>query len=309
MNRRCCPGICNTPPARRAQRPQPPASSQQRRGVRPGTTGARRSTSAERGSDRCQDSCADFLATPCRRCAFGGHPRAVYQNQIDRTIRAFALVPVARGPPRRIGHVRLRALQQLYQTPLTNFVAPRQRLAAALRAQGDGRAPPERRGPRDPHRRALVGADGAPRAAPAPIRPHRSLQAARQRAGEGVKTWVRRRSRRLHFHQSGGRPDRSTRVVSILLASRAARCGRAPAKVLRDPPHVISLALTHGVNHKYLAERCGTSLAMIERHYGRFMPGNEDAQLALLTEAAAPTEQPENRVKPRPRRGKGELTY
>jgi hypothetical protein len=43
---------------------------------------------------------------------------------------------------------------------------------------------------------------------------------------------------------------------------------------------------------------------MIERHYGRFIPGNEDAQLALLTEAAAPTEQPENRVKPRPRRGK-----
>jgi hypothetical protein len=61
------------------------------------------------------------------------------------------------------------------------------------------------------------------------------------------------------------------------------------------------------VNHKYLAERCGTSLAMLERHSGRFMPGNEDAQLALFTEAAAPTEQPENRVNPRPREAKSQL--
>ena len=50
-------------------------------------------------------------------------------------------MPVARGPPGRIGYVRLRALQQLYQTPLTNFVAARRRLAAALRAQGDVEPP------------------------------------------------------------------------------------------------------------------------------------------------------------------------
>ena len=88
----------------------------------------------------------------------------------------------------------------------------------------------------------------------------------------------------------------------MLLASRAA-CVRL-RKFHATRHTFISLALTHGVNDRYLAERCGTSLELSERHYGRFMPGNEDAQLALLTEAAAPTEQPEHQVKPRPRRGK-----
>jgi hypothetical protein len=43
------------------------------------------------------------------------------------------------------------------------------------------------------------------------------------------------------------------------------------------------------VNPKWIAERCGTSLAMIEKHYGRFMPGSEDAQLALLAATVTPT--------------------
>lgn len=38
---------------------------------------------------------------------------------------------------------------------------------------------------------------------------------------------------------------------------------------------------------------------MIEKHYGRFMPGSEDAQLALLAATVTPTE-PANRAKPRP---------
>ena len=80
----------------------------------------------------------------------------------------------------------------------------------------------------------------------------------------------------------------------MLLASRAA-CVRL-RKFHATRHTFISLALTHGVNDRYLAERCGTSLELSERHYGRFMPGNEDAQLALLTEAAAPTEQPEHQV-------------
>jgi len=53
------------------------------------------------------------------------------------------------------------------------------------------------------------------------------------------------------------------------------------------------------VNPKWIAERCGTSLAMIEKHYGRFMPGSEDAQLELLAATVTPTATV-NRAKPRP---------
>lgn len=44
----------------------------------------------------------------------------------------------------------------------------------------------------------------------------------------------------------------------------------------------ISIALTAGVNLKWLAEQCGNSVAMIERHYGRFLAGEVEAQLRLL---------------------------
>ena len=44
----------------------------------------------------------------------------------------------------------------------------------------------------------------------------------------------------------------------------------------------ISIALTRGVNLKWLADYCGTSVAMIEKHYGRFLPEGDDYQLQLL---------------------------
>jgi len=40
--------------------------------------------------------------------------------------------------------------------------------------------------------------------------------------------------------------------------------------------------LSRGVNLKWLAEYCGTSVAMIERSYGRFLAAGADHQLALL---------------------------
>lgn len=51
---------------------------------------------------------------------------------------------------------------------------------------------------------------------------------------------------------------------------------------------------------KYIAARCGTTLAMIERHYGGYMPENEDALLALLMGTAPAA----NRENPRPPRRK-----
>jgi integrase len=44
----------------------------------------------------------------------------------------------------------------------------------------------------------------------------------------------------------------------------------------------ISIALTAKVNIKWLAEQCGNSVAMIEKHYGRFLAGEAEAQLRLL---------------------------
>ena len=41
-----------------------------------------------------------------------------------------------------------------------------------------------------------------------------------------------------------------------------------------------------GVNLKWLAEYCGTSVAMIEPSYGRFLAAGADHQLALLAGGA-----------------------
>jgi hypothetical protein len=42
------------------------------------------------------------------------------------------------------------------------------------------------------------------------------------------------------------------------------------------------------VNLKWLADYCGTSVAMIEQHYGRFAAGQAEAQLALLAGLSMP---------------------
>ena len=44
----------------------------------------------------------------------------------------------------------------------------------------------------------------------------------------------------------------------------------------------ISLALSHGVNIKWLAEYCGTSVAMIEKHYGRYIKSDLEEQLVRV---------------------------
>src|SRR5207249_502266 len=46
----------------------------------------------------------------------------------------------------------------------------------------------------------------------------------------------------------------------------------------------ISAALSQGVNPKWLAEYCGTSLAMIEKHYGRYIKSDSKEQLKRVFE-------------------------
>jgi integrase len=51
----------------------------------------------------------------------------------------------------------------------------------------------------------------------------------------------------------------------------------------------ISVALSAGVNIKWLAEQCGTSVAMIEKHYGRYIRDDGDAPLRALFESKTET--------------------
>jgi hypothetical protein len=51
----------------------------------------------------------------------------------------------------------------------------------------------------------------------------------------------------------------------------------------------ISVALSHSVNIKWLAEQCGTSVEMVERNYGRHIRDDGDAPLRALLEAKPET--------------------
>ena len=61
----------------------------------------------------------------------------------------------------------------------------------------------------------------------------------------------------------------------------------------------ISLGLSNGVNIKWLADYCGTSVAMIEKHYGRYIKDDAEEQLGRLlgeTVTQAVTLEEEKRV-------------
>jgi len=62
--------------------------------------------------------------------------------------------------------------------------------------------------------------------------------------------------------------------------------GIRPRKFYATRHTFISVALSRGVNLKWLAEYCGTSVVMIERSYGRFLAAGADHQLALLAGSA-----------------------
>lgn len=51
----------------------------------------------------------------------------------------------------------------------------------------------------------------------------------------------------------------------------------------------ISMGLTKGVKIRWLAEYCGTSVAMIEKHYGKYLGGGSEEQLNRLLGAESET--------------------
>ncbi|MGH7848092.1 MAG: site-specific integrase [Candidatus Binatia bacterium] len=58
-----------------------------------------------------------------------------------------------------------------------------------------------------------------------------------------------------------------------------------PRKFYATRHTYISMALSHGVNIKWIAEQCGTSVEMIEKNYGRFIRNDGDEPLRQLLAA------------------------
>jgi len=59
-------------------------------------------------------------------------------------------------------------------------------------------------------------------------------------------------------------------------------CGVRPRKFYATRHTFISDGLSNGVNPQWLAEYCGTSVAMIEKHYGKYLGGDSEEQLSVL---------------------------
>ncbi len=65
--------------------------------------------------------------------------------------------------------------------------------------------------------------------------------------------------------------------------------GIRPRKFFATRHTYISVALSHGVNIKWLAAQCGTPVEMIERNYGRYIRDDGDAPLRALLQAQTET--------------------
>lgn len=65
--------------------------------------------------------------------------------------------------------------------------------------------------------------------------------------------------------------------------------GIKPRKFYATKHTYISVALSAGCNIKWLAEQCGTSVAMIEKHYGRYIKDDGDAPLRAILGAETVT--------------------
>ena len=69
--------------------------------------------------------------------------------------------------------------------------------------------------------------------------------------------------------------------------------GIRPRKFYATRHTFISTALTKGLNIKFIAEYCGTSVAMIEQRYGRFLKHRAEEQLRLLESGPAADSSPD----------------
>jgi integrase len=112
-----------------------------------------------------------------------------------------------------------------------------------------------------------------------------------------IVTEALQRSKPLHvteetfvFLNTEGRPvivDNLNRVWHPAIRATGIR----PRKFYATRHTFISAALARGARVKWVATYCGTSIAMIEKHYSKWLEGDA-GQLALLTEAGTPSPRP-----------------
>src|SRR5215471_4167714 len=86
----------------------------------------------------------------------------------------------------------------------------------------------------------------------------------------------------LVFKNSEGRPINEDKWRKKYWYRALRACGIRPRKFYASRHTFISDALSHGANIKWLAEYCGTSVAMIEKHYGRYIKSDSREQLERL---------------------------
>jgi hypothetical protein len=78
-------------------------------------------------------------------------------------------------------------------------------------------------------------------------------------------------------------------MAGQILVSRLKGLRNKSTEILPTRHTFISVALSHGLNIKWVAEYCGTSVAMIEKHYGRYIKSDSREQLTRLFEAKTET--------------------
>lgn len=89
------------------------------------------------------------------------------------------------------------------------------------------------------------------------------------------------------FVTPAGAPIDGDRFVENQWRPALRATGIRPRKLYATRSTFLSLALTRGANLTWLAKYAGTSVAMIEAHYGKYMQ-DDDAQLALLSGSTSP---------------------
>ena len=93
----------------------------------------------------------------------------------------------------------------------------------------------------------------------------------------------------LVFKNSEGRPINEDKWRKKYWYRALRACNVRPRKFYATRHTFISDALSQGANIKWLAEYCGTSVAMIEKHYGRYIKSDSREQLERLFGAKTET--------------------
>ena len=78
------------------------------------------------------------------------------------------------------------------------------------------------------------------------------------------------------FTDGQGKPIEQSRIRARI-SSCAARAEDSPAAVLQRAPHLYQCCAYHRCNQKWIAEQTGTSIAMIQDHYGQYIRDDGDA--------------------------------